>query len=66
MGSLAQFYDQQIITDVLAAIKGGKEASVYRCAAPGHRRGARGGEGLPPAHVPPASNDKQYRQAGPS
>lgn len=33
MESLEQFYDQQIITDVLALVKGGKEASVYRCAA---------------------------------
>ncbi len=31
--SLASLYDQQFITDVLAQVKGGKEASVYRCAA---------------------------------
>ena len=31
--SLRSFYDQAIITDVLGRVKGGKEASVYRCAA---------------------------------
>ncbi|MBN1964529.1 MAG: hypothetical protein JW910_07770 [Anaerolineae bacterium] len=31
--SLRPFYDQGLITDVLALVKGGKEASVYRCAA---------------------------------
>lgn len=31
--SLRSFYDQQIITDVLGRVKGGKEASVYRCEA---------------------------------
>jgi len=33
LSSLSPFYDQQLITDVLAQIKGGKEASVYRCLA---------------------------------
>ena len=31
--SLASFYQEQLIVDVQASIKGGKEASVYRCAA---------------------------------
>jgi len=31
--SLASLYDQQLITDVLALVKGGKEASVYCCEA---------------------------------
>jgi RIO kinase 1 len=31
--SLESLYDQQYITDVLALVKGGKEASVYRCVA---------------------------------
>jgi RIO kinase 1 len=31
--SLQSFYDQDYITDVLGLVKGGKEASVYRCAA---------------------------------
>lgn len=29
--SLRSFYDQKLIDDVLARVKGGKEASVYRC-----------------------------------
>ncbi len=33
LSSLSPFYDQQLITDILAQIKGGKEASVYRCQA---------------------------------
>ena len=31
--SLRPFFDQQLIEDVMAMVKGGKEASVYRCAA---------------------------------
>ena len=31
--SLRPFYDQGLITDVLARVKGGKEANVYRCEA---------------------------------
>jgi RIO kinase 1 len=31
--ALRSFYDQELISDVLALVKGGKEASVYRCAA---------------------------------
>jgi RIO kinase 1 len=31
MDSLRTFYDQALISDVLAIVKGGKEASVYRC-----------------------------------
>ncbi|MFN2143686.1 MAG: RIO1 family regulatory kinase/ATPase [Candidatus Promineifilaceae bacterium] len=33
MQSLAEFYQQELISDVQALVKGGKEASVYRCAA---------------------------------
>ena len=33
MQSLAEFYQQELISDVQALIKGGKEANVYRCAA---------------------------------
>lgn len=32
LASLRSFYDQELITDVLANVKGGKEASVYLCA----------------------------------
>lgn len=33
LASLRSFYDEALVTDVLAMVKGGKEASVYRCAA---------------------------------
>ena len=33
LASLREFYDLELISDVLALIRGGKEASVYRCAA---------------------------------
>jgi len=33
LNSLEALYDMQLITDVLAQVKGGKEANVYRCAA---------------------------------
>ncbi len=34
--SLASFYAEELISDVLASVKGGKEASVYRCQARPH------------------------------
>jgi RIO kinase 1 len=63
LGSLRLFYDEQLIVDVLAQIKGGKEASVYRCAA--H---ATTGEALLAAKVyrprmfRNLRNDKMYRE----
>jgi RIO kinase 1 len=33
LASLRSFYDQNLISDVMAQVKGGKEASVYRCQA---------------------------------
>jgi RIO kinase 1 len=33
LSSLRSFYEDELIVDVLAQVKGGKEASVYRCAA---------------------------------
>lgn len=33
LASLESFYDEHLITDVVALVKGGKEASVYQCAA---------------------------------
>jgi len=33
LSSLRSFYDQALITDVLARVRGGKEANVYRCEA---------------------------------
>lgn len=33
LSSLTSFYDEALMSDVLALVKGGKEANVYRCAA---------------------------------
>ena len=33
LSSLQSFYEEHLINDILASVKGGKEASVYRCAA---------------------------------
>ena len=63
MESLGSLYDQQLITDVLALVKGGKEANVYRCAA--HEST---GESLLAAKVyrprmfRQLSNDRMYRE----
>lgn len=63
LSSLRTFYDQHLITDVQAVVKGGKEASVYRCA--GHNS-----TGLTfiaakvyrPRKFRNLRNDKMYRQ----
>ncbi len=60
--SLASFYHDEMINDVLASVKGGKEASVYRCKAQPHT-----GETLLAAKVyrprqfRNLRNDKMYR-----
>jgi RIO kinase 1 len=61
--SLRSFYDQQLITDVLARIKGGKEASVYRCAA-GPNRGMElvAAKVYRPRTMRNLRNDKMYRE----
>ncbi|MCA9978504.1 MAG: hypothetical protein KC413_22240, partial [Anaerolineales bacterium] len=61
--SLRDFYNQELISDVLGLVKGGKEASVYRCAA--HQ--ATGETWLAAKVYRPRMfrnlrNDKQYRQ----
>ncbi|MBA3531207.1 MAG: hypothetical protein H0T73_04715 [Ardenticatenales bacterium] len=63
LSSLRPFYDQGLISDVLAQVKGGKEASVYRCA--GHP--TTGHEWLAAKVYRPRKfrnlrNDKMYRQ----
>lgn len=65
--SLRSFYDQELITDVTAIIKGGKEASVYRCAASPDT----GEEWLAvkvyrPRMFRNLRNDKVYRQGRPA
>lgn len=64
--SLENFYQQELISDVLALVKGGKEASVYRCAA----HPATGTEWLAAKVYRPRifrslRNDQQYRQGRP-
>ncbi len=61
--SLGSLYDQQLIVDVTAQVKGGKEASVYRCTA--HE--STGAELLAakvyrPRMFRQLRNDKMYRQ----
>jgi RIO kinase 1 len=63
LSSLHSFYHEGLITDVLAQIKGGKEASVYRCQA----TTATGGGMLAAKVYRPRMfrnlrNDKMYRQ----
>jgi RIO kinase 1 len=63
LSSLHSFYHEGLITDVLAQIKGGKEASVYRCQA----TAATGGGMLAAKVYRPRMfrnlrNDKMYRQ----
>ena len=63
LSSLQGFYAQSLITDVLGVVKGGKEASVYRCQADPST-------GLPlvaakvyrPKMFRSLSNDKMYRE----
>ena len=61
--SLRPFYQQELISDVVAQVKGGKEASVYRCLA----HPALGAEWVAakvyrPRMFRSLSNDKVYRQ----
>ena len=63
LSSLYSFYDEGLITDVLAQVKGGKEASVYRCEA----NPTTGAEMLAAKVYRPRMfrnlrNDKMYRQ----
>lgn len=67
MGSLEDFYTQELINDVNAQVKGGKEANVYRCAA----NPATGVDWLAAKVYRPRifrslRNDKQYRQGRPT
>lgn len=61
--SLKTFYDQSLITDVLAQIKGGKEASVYRCKAhPSTGVEMLAAKVYRPRMFRNLRNDKMYRQ----
>ena len=47
--SLRSFYDREMITDVLAQVKGGKEANVYACTASPAGRSSRSPTARPAA-----------------
>jgi RIO kinase 1 len=63
LSSMYSFYDEGLITDVLALVKGGKEASVYRCEA-NPTTGARllAAKVYRPRMFRNLRNDKMYRQ----
>lgn len=63
LNSLEALYDQQLITDVVALVKGGKEANVYRCA-PGPAINAPwvAAKVYRPRMFRQLRNDKRYRQ----
>ncbi len=61
--SLTDFYRQEFITDVLAMVRGGKEASVYRCAArAGHGTDLLAAKVYRPRQFRQLRNDKMYRE----
>ncbi len=61
--SLTDFYRQEYITDVLAMVRGGKEASVYRCAArPAHGIELLAAKVYRPRQFRQLRNDKMYRE----
>jgi RIO kinase 1 len=63
LSSLRAFYDEQLISDVLAQIKGGKEASVYRCVAdPTTGMGLLAAKVYRPRMFRNLRNDKIYRE----
>ena len=63
LSSLYSFYDEGLITDVLAQIKGGKEASVYRCeASPAVGTEFLAAKVYRPRMFRNLRNDKMYRQ----
>jgi RIO kinase 1 len=63
LSSLYSFYDERLITDVLALVKGGKEASVYRCRAnPAIGADLVAAKVYRPRMFRNLRNDKMYRQ----
>ncbi len=64
LSSLAQFYEQDLITDVLRVIKSGKEATVYCCAAdPTTGRKLLAAKVYRPRMFRSLKNDAVYRQS---
>jgi RIO kinase 1 len=63
LSSLAPFYDEALIIDVLSLVKGGKEASVYCCEAhPATGSGLLAAKVYRPRMFRNLRNDKMYRQ----
>ena len=63
LSSLAAFYEQALISDVLSLVKGGKEASVYCCDAhPATGSGLLAAKVYRPRMFRSLRNDKMYRQ----
>jgi len=66
LSSLGPFYEEGLITDVLAVVKGGKEASVYRCQAdPAIGIEYLAAKVYRPRQFRNLRNDKQYRAGRP-
>jgi RIO kinase 1 len=64
--SLAPFFDQDLITDVEAVVKGGKEANVYRCTAhPTTGRQWLAAKVYRPRRFRALTNDTRYREGRP-
>jgi RIO kinase 1 len=63
LSSLSEFYDQALISDVLALVKGGKEASVYLCLAhPSTNTGYLAAKVYRPRQFRALTNDALYRE----
>jgi RIO kinase 1 len=63
LSSLQPFYDEGLLADVLALVKGGKEASVYRCQAhPATGLGLVAAKVYRPRMFRNLRNDKMYRE----
>lgn len=63
LSSLRDFYVAELITDVLALVRGGKEASVYRCAAnPNSGETLLAAKVYRPRKFRNLRNDKMYRE----
>ncbi len=61
--SISPFFSQHLISDVVAAVKGGKEASVYRCRAASHTETTwLAAKVYRPRIFRTLRNDAQYRQ----
>jgi len=63
MSSLQAFFSEDLITDVMAVVKGGKEATVYRCEAnPRTEAKFLAAKVYRPQQFRSLSNDKMYRE----